>query len=111
MLVVGINPGGIAGGSGDQYFVGDFDGKTFTSDDPARLHAADRHDLRRLRRRHLRPWTTTGTAFGAAPATGPLPGQSPVDGVIGTGFADSFNGGDASTGTLTSPPFTVTSGT
>ena len=34
MLVVGINPGGYAGGSGDQYFVGDFDGSTFTSDDP-----------------------------------------------------------------------------
>ena len=35
VLVVGINPGGIAGGSGDQYFVGSFDGTTFTSNDPA----------------------------------------------------------------------------
>ena len=32
-MVVNLNPGGIAGGSGGQYFVGDFDGTTFTSDD------------------------------------------------------------------------------
>lgn len=30
-LIVNINPGGPAGGSATQYFVGDFDGKTFTS--------------------------------------------------------------------------------
>lgn len=32
VLVVSMNPGGIAGGSGTQYFVGDFDGATFTPD-------------------------------------------------------------------------------
>lgn len=31
VLVVSINPGGPAGGSATQYFVGDFDGTTFTS--------------------------------------------------------------------------------
>ena len=31
VLVVSINPGGPNGGSGTQYFVGDFDGKTFVS--------------------------------------------------------------------------------
>lgn len=30
VLVVSMNPGGIAGGSGTQYFIGDFDGTTFT---------------------------------------------------------------------------------
>lgn len=34
VLIVSMNPGGIAGGSGTQYFVGDFDGRTFT---PERL--------------------------------------------------------------------------
>ena len=34
VMVVSLNPGGIAGGSGAQYFVGDFDGTTFT---PERL--------------------------------------------------------------------------
>ncbi|MCT9002362.1 glycoside hydrolase family 32 protein [Microbacterium memoriense] len=32
VLIVSMNPGGIAGGSGTQYFVGDFDGTTFTAD-------------------------------------------------------------------------------
>lgn len=32
VLVVNINPGGVAGGSGGQYFIGDFDGVTFTAD-------------------------------------------------------------------------------
>ncbi len=35
VLSVNINPGGIAGGSGNQYFVGRFDGKRFTNDNPA----------------------------------------------------------------------------
>ena len=34
LLNVNINPGGPAGGSGDQYFVGKFDGTTFTEDHP-----------------------------------------------------------------------------
>lgn len=34
LLNVNINPGGVAGGSGDQYFVGKFDGHTFTEDHP-----------------------------------------------------------------------------
>lgn len=32
VLIVSLNPGSPAGGSGMQYFVGDFDGKTFTRD-------------------------------------------------------------------------------
>lgn len=35
VLLVSINPGGPNGGSATQYFIGDFDGKTFTSDHPA----------------------------------------------------------------------------
>lgn len=34
VLLVNINPGGIWGGSATQYFVGHFDGKTFTADSP-----------------------------------------------------------------------------
>ena len=34
VLIVNINPGGVAGGSGGQYFIGKFDGKTFTNDNP-----------------------------------------------------------------------------
>ena len=34
VLDVNLNPGGIAGGSGDQYFIGSFDGTRFTNDNP-----------------------------------------------------------------------------
>lgn len=35
VLIVSLNPGGPAGGSGMQYFIGEFDGTTFTNDNPA----------------------------------------------------------------------------
>lgn len=35
MLICNLNPGGLFGGSGTQYFIGDFDGKTFTPDTDA----------------------------------------------------------------------------
>lgn len=53
-------------------------------------------------------WTASGGAFGGAPATGAVDGQSAVTGFDGQAFADSYHGGDAATGTLTSPAFTVT---
>lgn len=34
VLKVGLNPGGLQGGSGEQYFVGSFDGARFTNDNP-----------------------------------------------------------------------------
>lgn len=34
VMVVNVGDGAVAGGSGVQYFVGDFDGKTFTSENP-----------------------------------------------------------------------------
>ncbi|HEU5396273.1 MAG TPA: glycoside hydrolase family 32 protein [Verrucomicrobiae bacterium] len=52
-------------------------------------------------------WTATGTAFGTGPAQGALPNQMAVDGFHGRGLASSYHGGDAATGTLTSPPFTI----
>jgi sucrose-6-phosphate hydrolase SacC (GH32 family) len=35
VLIVNINPGGIAGGSGTQYFIGKFDGSRFTNENKA----------------------------------------------------------------------------
>ncbi len=35
VLKVGLNPGGLQGGSGEQYFVGRFDGTRFINDNPA----------------------------------------------------------------------------
>lgn len=56
---------------------------------------------------HYAGWIRTGTAFGTGPAHGTLPNQMHVSGYLGKGLVNSFNGGDASTGTLTSPPFTI----
>ncbi len=52
-------------------------------------------------------WKVTGTAFGQQPAPGTLPGQMAVDGYLGKGLVNSFNGGDNSVGTLTSPSFKI----
>ena len=52
-------------------------------------------------------WKATGTAFGGGPAQGTLPGQMAVDGFAGKRLANSFTGGDGSTGTLTSGEFTI----
>ena len=35
ILKIGVNPGHIAGGSGEQYFVGQFDGTRFTNENPS----------------------------------------------------------------------------
>ncbi len=53
-------------------------------------------------------WTATGDAFGPGPARGTLTNQQAVTGFLGRGFVNSFVGGDKSTGTLTSPEFTIT---
>lgn len=52
-------------------------------------------------------WIATGDAFGPRPARGTLAGQMHVDGFLGLGLVNSFLGGDAAAGTLTSPPFEI----
>ncbi len=107
VMVVNLNPGGIAGGSGGQYFIGDFDGTTFTSDDPATYTPPTGTVLEDFESSSFAPWTTTGTAFGDGPTEGNAPGQGGVTGYLGDRLANSFNGGDATRGTLTSPEFTI----
>ncbi|MEV5609543.1 GH32 C-terminal domain-containing protein [Streptomyces sp. NPDC052225] len=109
VLVVNINPGGIAGGSGAQYFVGDFDGTKFTAEDKGSYTPPAGTVVQDFEGADFGTWTAAGTAFGAAPATGALEGQGEVTGYDGKGFANSFHGGDSATGTLTSQPFTVDS--
>lgn len=52
-------------------------------------------------------WKVTGEAFGPGPARGTLPNQMNVSGYEGNGLVNSFYNGDKSTGTLTSPSFTI----
>lgn len=106
ILIVSLNPGGIAGGSGAQYFIGDFDGKTFTPDDKPYTPPTG-ESLGNFDDGTFNGWIVSGSAFGNAPATSSLPGQMDVTGWIGRGFIDSFNGYDGSTGNMTSPNFTI----
>ncbi|KAL4885934.1 glycosyl hydrolase [Aspergillus karnatakaensis] len=55
-----------------------------------------------------RGWVAIGGLVGAAPAQGTLPGQQSVSGYVGTRLVNTFLNGDSTTGTLTSPPFTIT---
>ncbi|MEU0114727.1 GH32 C-terminal domain-containing protein [Streptomyces bobili] len=109
VLVVNINPGGIAGGSAAQYFVGDFDGETFTAEDKGTYTPPAGTVVQDFEGTRFGSWTSTGTAFGRSPAAGAVEGQGTVDGFDGKGLANSFHSGDGSIGTLTSPPFTVDS--
>ena len=106
-MIVNLNPGGIAGGSAAQYFVGDFDGTRFTADN-ARPYTPPAGDVfADFEGADYGGWTTTGTAFGSGPAHGALPGQQTVSGFQGNGLVNSFLDFDSSQGTLTSPPFTI----
>jgi fructan beta-fructosidase len=113
VLVVNVNPGAVAGGSGAQYFIGNFDGKQFTADDiidptmppPGTVF----QDFEGSTTFAGLGWTPTGDFVGKGPVTGSLPGQSPVTGFLGKQFVDTFFNGDASEGTITSPTFTINS--
>lgn len=107
VMVVNLNPGSIAGGSGGQYFVGDFDGTTFTSDDPATYTPPAGTVIEDFEAATFGSWATTGTAFGTGPAAGAIDGQQGVTGYEGQQLANSFHSGDGTVGTLTSPEFTV----
>ena len=102
VMLVSLNPGGIAGGSGTQYFVGDFDGTTFTADGPATYDPPTGTLLQGFESGYA-GWTATGTAFGSEPASGALPGQQAVTGYVGERLVNSFIDFDGAQGELTSP--------
>jgi levanase len=95
------------GSTGVQYFVGDFDGSRFTPDGPSTYTPPAGASLDDFESGSYGNWAAVGTAFGTGPATGSLPDQQEVTGYEGTYLVDSYNGGDASTGSLTSPAFTI----
>jgi fructan beta-fructosidase len=107
VLIVSLNPGGIQGGSATQYFVGDFDGRTFTPDDDGSYTPPTGEVLQDFEATGFAGWTSTGTAFGPGPSAGGVPDQHGVTGYVGQRLANSYHGGDGPTGTLTSPPFTA----
>lgn len=112
VLFISVNHGAPWGGSGVQYFIGNFDGQHFNAEASGTvppLTAPTGDLIADFEGGQLPPgWQIRGTAFGTGPVPGTLEGQPFVSGHLGRGLMNSFHGGDASTGTLTSPPFTVT---
>src|SRR5215217_7253434 len=86
VMIVNLNPGGIAGGSGAQYFVGDFDGTRFHADNVLGDYTPPAGDLYEgFEGATYGDWTTTGNAFGSGPAAGNVPPQQGVSGFLGQG--------------------------
>ena len=115
VMVVNVNPGGVAGGSAGQYFVGNFDGTTFTSETtkpvaalpPGKVLAGFNDGTYNGWTVNNEPGNWKNGPFGDAPASGAIAGQSPVSGFGATGLINSFNDGDWPLGSMQSPTFTV----
>ncbi|HYE30946.1 MAG TPA: GH32 C-terminal domain-containing protein [Methylomirabilota bacterium] len=111
VLIVNVGSGAPAGGSGCQYFVGDFDGTKFTLDSSYPKPTTDvvpaGKVLAAFEGENYEGWEATGDAFGSGPARGTLPNQQNVSGFQGNGLVNSYRNGDNSQGTLTSPVFTL----
>lgn len=113
VLIQNMNPGNPNGGSGTQYFIGQFDGREFTVDEnfmkllenqeaviPNGLVFEDFE-------KDYANWTIEGDAFGTTSSKGASQGQNRNSGFLGKRLASSFIGGDASTGKLNSKPFAI----
>ncbi len=115
VMVVNLNPGAVGGGSGGQYFVGEFDGTTFTSESTEGVQATPAGDVfAGFDDGTFDGWTLGNEPgngkdgpWGLSPASGALDGQSPVTGFVGAGLVNGFHDGDWPVGTLDSPTFTV----
>jgi sucrose-6-phosphate hydrolase SacC (GH32 family) len=113
VLIINLNPGGLAGGSGGQYFVGQFDGTRFVADkdslgQPTPEFVPDGKIITDFEGETYGDWKVTGDAFGPGPARGNFSSQNSVAGYKGERLVNSFFNGDQTTGTLTSPEFEVT---
>ncbi len=114
VLIENMNPGNPNGGSGTQYFVGQFNGKEFIVDPAFKTllgivpeYVPDGQVFEDFENGYTN-WVTEGTAFGVSPAAGALKNQQVISGYKGSALANSFFNGDESTGTLSSKPFQIT---
>jgi len=96
-----------------QYYPGSFDGTNFVTDGLTMSYLTNGIGLEgtvyaNFEGTNYGSWSKTGTAFGSGPALGTLPNQQTVSGYLGRRLVNSYNNGDGSTGTLTSPNFVIT---
>ncbi len=92
-----------------QFWVGDFDGTTF-SIDPEENFFTGSHvggEVFEDFEAGYGDWTVEGESFGGAPAAGTFTDQQEVMGYTGSSLVNSFLNGDGSTGKLISPEFEI----
>jgi levanase len=114
VMAVSLNPGAVAGGSGTQYFIGDFDGTEFIPERLVDDVEVPDGDVLADFENGWGDWTINpdpshpvGGPFGTEPAPGTLPGQQPVTGYLGDRLLNSFVGHDGPVGNAESAPFTI----
>lgn len=92
-----------------QFWVGDFDGKTFTIDPEENFFTGAQvpGEVFEDFENGYGDWTVEGEAFGTQPASGTLTDQQEVMGYTGNHLVNTFLNGDATTGKLTSPGFVI----
>jgi sucrose-6-phosphate hydrolase SacC (GH32 family) len=113
MLIVNVGSDAPAGGSGCQYFVGDFDGTRFVADvspNAVKEEVPNGKLIADFEGADYAGWKVEGDAFGPGPAKGALKGQQPVGGFRGAGLVNSYFKGDDTEGILTSMPFELSAG-
>ncbi len=114
LMIVSVGSGGPNGGSGTQYFVGDFDGETFKLDPDLASSLSQEEtyvpegivfdDFERMLYKN---WEREGKAFRRTLAKGSLGGQQEVKGVSGKRLVNSFGKGDEAKGKLISEKFII----
>ncbi len=115
VLLQNMNPGNPNGGSGCQYFIGDFDGKKFTLDpDFAEMLGTIPASYPKGKifmnfENGFEDWIAKGNAFGTSPVSKSNTGKVKIDGVEGNYFAGSSDKDLSAIGTLTSPEFVISS--
>jgi sucrose-6-phosphate hydrolase SacC (GH32 family) len=107
VLLVNVNPGARLGGSGLQYFIGDFDGHRFEAESVEPYTAPSGTVFADFEADTYGDWTATGGAFGSGPTAGAVSGQNAIVGMVGQRLVNSRQPNAAATGTLTSPPFVI----
>lgn len=113
VMMVSLNPGSPSGGSGTQYFLGNFDGKRFTLTEEfdAFLNMEDKLPegvlFEDFEGENYGDWIVEGDAFGQKPVEGTLPHQQTVSGFRGKQLVNSYLNGDITQGSLTSPVFEI----
>lgn len=106
VLIINLNPGGPVGGSGSQYFVGNFNGTTFEADQTSLFGSEPPAGtaIENFEGNYSSVgWTATGDLVGAYLSPGNNSGQAGVSLFQGAQLLNTLVSGDGATGIVISP--------